>query len=138
MPANYDYRRLLGRLLTNASANITAGTLIGDGPVEVDNPGLARFWIKCGVTGNILASHNVASVTDAGTGLLDIVLGRDFSSAHWACLVSLEQGASQNAVGNVRAGGQSAGVIQVESRNGSDAVAADPFSYYVIGFGVQA
>jgi hypothetical protein len=138
MPANYDYRRLLGRLLTNASANITAGTLIGDGPVEIDNPGLARFWIKCGVTGNILASHNVASVTDVGTGLLDITLGRDFSSTHWACMVTLEQGGSQNVVGNVRNGGQSAGVIQVESRNGSDAVAADPASYYVIGFGAQA
>ena len=105
--------------------------------VQHHHPSAAKFWVKCDAAGNILASYNVTSVTFIATGLIDITIATDFSSAHWACMVSLEQGASTNVVGTVDRGNQTAGVVRVESRNGSDATRADPDSYYVAGFGDQ-
>ena len=34
------------------------------------HPGHPKFWVKCGTTGNILASYGVTTVTDTGVGLV--------------------------------------------------------------------
>ena len=49
-----------------------------------------KFWVKGGLTGNILASYNVTSLTDTGTGAITVTIANDFSSAHWSCVATIE------------------------------------------------
>lgn len=52
----------------------------------------AKVWLKCDASGNINASYNVASITDTGTGIVDVTFTNNFSSSHYSCLGSALDG----------------------------------------------
>jgi len=57
------------------------------------HPSAAKFWADVshsGATPTLSTSYNVTSITDEGTGDLTITIANDFSSANWACVVSIE------------------------------------------------
>jgi hypothetical protein len=58
------------------------------------HPGVCKAWVKCGNTGNILASHNVSGVVDVGVGLLVVNTNTDFSSASYVINVSIQASAA--------------------------------------------
>ncbi len=103
----------------------------------------ARFWVKAGVTGNILDSFNVTSLTDVGAGVLTVTIATDFSSANWAYGVSVENAdATIDAVADllvcmVANASPAAGSVQVLAASPAGTAAADPVSWSVIGFGSQ-
>lgn len=102
-----------------------------------------RFWAKVGVTGNILGSFNVTSVTDDGPGLLTVTIATDFSSTSWACGVSVENAdASIDAVNDgmfamIANASQAAGTVQLVNKIDDGTAAADPVAWHVWGMGAQ-
>lgn len=109
------------------------------------HPGHPKFWVKCGVTANILASYNVSSLTDTGAGLVTVNIGTDFSDANWCCQVTVERTSTSLTVTNlkfcnIRSGGQAAGTLLAEVYDGTatTAVQEDPTSWHIMGLGDQA
>lgn len=102
-----------------------------------------RFWAKVGVTGNILSSFNVTSVTDDGPGVLTITIATDFSSANWVCGVSVENAdASIDAINDgmitvIANASQAAGSVQLLNKLDDGTAAADPVAWHVWGMGSQ-
>jgi hypothetical protein len=51
------------------------------------HPGVAKCWLNAAGAGtSISASHNITSITDTGTGVLDVTIGTDFSSANYVII----------------------------------------------------
>ncbi len=94
--------------------------------------GSAKFWAKYGVSGNVLASYNVTSVTDVGIGQSSVVINVDFASPNWAATAAIENGAFQG----ITISSMTAGTIAFICWNSTFGI-ADPVSYSVAGFGVQ-
>lgn len=108
------------------------------------HPGSCKAWAKFGVTGNILASYNVASVTDTGTGVADIAFTTAFSSADYSANVQVEMTAATYAVANDRKakvyfGGQLAGSCKVlcTDSTGTTNVVRDPTAWHFQAYGDQ-
>jgi hypothetical protein len=58
--------------------------------VQHYHPSSVKAWLKCGLTANILASYNITSLADTGTGAVTVTIATDFSSVHWACTATIE------------------------------------------------
>lgn len=108
------------------------------------HPGHAKAWAKYGITGNVLASYNITSVSDTGTGRATVNIANDFSSADWGCQVSVERAATALAVANrrhanVENASQAAGSFISECYDGTagTALAADPTAWHFLGMGDQ-
>ncbi len=108
------------------------------------HPGACKCWVKAGVTGNILGSWNVTSLTDTGAGLMAVTIATDFSSTNYVCLVSTERASTALAVTNlnfcnVRNATPAVGSVTVEAYDGTvtTAVQEDPTSWHVAMFGDQ-
>lgn len=98
------------------------------------HPGVAKAWLMCGVTGNIIASHNITSVTDDSTGIVTVTIATDFSSANYVVV-----GITQQAGGTgetVRLWSQAAGTFTARCVNDAGTV-ADPTYWYFVCFGDQ-
>ncbi len=54
------------------------------------HPSATKAWCKAGLTGNILASYNVTSLTDTGTGALTVTIANDFSSTSYSITATIE------------------------------------------------
>ncbi len=52
------------------------------------HPSAAKAWATFGVTGNIIVSYNVSSITDTGTGKAAVNFTSNFSSADYAAVVT--------------------------------------------------
>lgn len=104
-------------------------------PLAVNwHPGVAKAWLKCGKTGNVLASHNITSITDTGTGVVTITLATDFSSIDYA-IIAIANGTTALAI---RALSQAAGTFQLYCFITTTGALADPENfYYVTCFGDQ-
>lgn len=109
------------------------------------HPSAAKAWGKVGVAGGSPdASYNIASITDGGTGIVTFTIATDFSSAHWAYSVSIENiDASIDASTDVQIpmvglAGQAAGSLQIICGNASGSAAVDPTKWSFIGFGDHA
>jgi hypothetical protein len=96
------------------------------------HPSAAKVWLKCDPAGAIQASYNVTSITDAGTGIVVVTIGTDFSSDEYVILGST---LGNNTYLNV--GAANAGAFSATSLNAAG-VAADPVSYNFACFGDQA
>lgn len=112
--------------------------------VQHYHPGHPKCWLNCGVTANILASYNITSLADTGTGVVTVTIATDFSSANWACLVTVERAATALTVANLRTsavqfGGQAAGTVILEchDRTATTCLIADPTNWNMIGLGDQ-
>lgn len=87
------------------------------------HPSAAKGWVKFDTDATIRASRNVTSVVKDSTGLWTITWADDFSTAHYAVVVT--------AIGSVASyvpgtGTPSAGTVQVWCANGSTGSATDP------------
>lgn len=102
-----------------------------------------RFWVKAGVTGNILSSFNVTSLTDTGAGVLTVTIATDFASGDWACGVSVENAdATIDAVADllvsfIANASLAAGSVQLLCAVPNGTAASDPVTWHVWGLGLQ-
>lgn len=108
------------------------------------HPGVSKFWVKAGVTGNVLASWNVTSLTDNGTGDITVTIGTDFSSADWCAQVSVEMTATTYGVANtrephIRSAGQAAGTVRCDcvDNTATTSLIKDPTAWHISGLGDQ-
>lgn len=109
------------------------------------HPSAAKAWAKVTVSGGtptLAASHNIASITDIGLGILKLTFSTAFSSVGYAVLVSAER--ASTSYGNsdvrnvaVRSGGQLTSSITVECFDNAGN-ARDPDVWHVACFGDQA
>ncbi len=101
------------------------------------SPGVGKFWVKTGYDASVLASYNVTSVTDVGTGLLTIVIADDFTSASWAVTACTETPYTRSTNVDVPSGsGQLAGSVamRITDNNGT---LSDGTYLHVAGWGTQ-
>lgn len=108
------------------------------------HPGACKAWVKAGITGNILASWNITSLTDTGTGVMGITIATDFSSVNYACLVAVEATATTWAVANtrechIRSATIAAGSVSVDcvDNTATTSLVKDPTTWHVAMFGDQ-
>jgi len=109
------------------------------------HPGHPKAWVKCGITGNVLASYNIASVTDVGVGFATAVIDTDFSGVHWAAQVATEREGTVLTVADLRmsniiTSGQAAGTLAMEcyDRTAVTALSKDPTAWHMTAQGDQA
>lgn len=119
---------------------VTAGT--GTAYVKASNT--AKCWLIAGTTGNILASFNITSLTDTGTGDLAITIATDFSSANWACVVGGERtsGTGTDTLArdiSIKNGTIAAGTISLQcwDKTATTNVLKDPTTWHMAGYGAQ-
>jgi hypothetical protein len=101
------------------------------------SPGVGKFWVKTGYDASVLASYNVTSVTDVGTGLLTVTIADDFTSASWAVTACTETPYTRSTNVDVPSGsGQLAGSVamRVTDNNGT---LSDGTYLHVAGWGTQ-
>lgn len=99
------------------------------------SPSAAKCWIVANGSGtSILASHNITSITDTGTGVLTVTIATDFSSANYAICTTNNDG-QQIGIGTGGAA-QTSGVFALHATNLAN-VAVDPDQYNAVCFGDQ-
>ena len=127
---------LAGVIMIASQAEMESGT----DSTKAVTPGRAHFhpsaskaWGKAGITGNLLASYNMTSVTDTGVGAITFTIATDFSSANWSCVATIEL-TSTTLAQSCTYDSQAAGSVLLRSvvEAGS---AADPVSWSMAGFG---
>lgn len=110
------------------------------------HPSAAKCWLNAVVTAGvpaIAASNNITSVTDTDVGQMTVTIGTDFSSADWACNVSVmkpntNMTLAATRLGYVRSGSQAAGSVILECCDIQATPAnKDPAQWYMTGFGDQ-
>lgn len=108
------------------------------------HPGVAKFMVKCGVTGNVLASWNVTSLTDNGTGDVTVTIATDFSSVDWCANVNVEYTSTTLSVANcrnaeIRNAGQAAGTLRCQcvDQTATTSLVKDPVAWHISGLGDQ-
>ena len=116
---------------------------IADSAVFPEDDAGIDFFVKAGITGNMLASLNMTSVTDDGVGLLSGTIATDFADANWTAQVAVLATTAQWNTTNTSGVGftaQAAGTFSCAfSRmiEGNTAVAdlIDPTAWFVSGVG---
>jgi monoamine oxidase len=102
---------------------------------EINNFGSAcKAWCVCGVTGNILASQNITSVADSGTGCITVTIDTDFSSANYVIVAIPEVANNSNDFFCNVVGTPSAGSFVVYCHHAGVGL-ADPERYFIACFG---
>lgn len=108
------------------------------------HPGVNKFWVKAGVTGNVLASWNVTGLTDNGTGDITVTIATDFSSVDYCAVVSVEMTATTYGVANtrephIRFGGQAAGTLRCDcvDNTATTSLIKDPTAWHISALGDQ-
>lgn len=108
------------------------------------HPGACKAWVVAGVTANILASWNITSLTDTGTGVMGITIATDFSSVDYCCNVSVEATATTWAIANtrechIRSATRAAGTISVDcvDNTPTTSLVKDPSTWHVSMYGDQ-
>lgn len=146
---HYDANGALYPSVGNAAtqAEMEAGTATNKyvTPQGVNwHPGVAKFWVKCGVTANVLNSWNVTNLTDNGTGDVTVNIATDFSSVDYAAFVAVEMTATTYGVANtrephIRSGGQAAGTLRCDcvDNTATTSLIKDPTAWHIGGFGDQ-
>lgn len=135
----------LGNIATQADMEAGTSTTVVVTPGVVQyHPGVAKFWVVAGTTGNILTSYNVTSLTDTGTGVLAITIATDFSSVDYCISVSVEATATTWAVANcrechIRSATRAVGTVSVDcvDNTATTSLVKDPTTWHVSGHGDQ-
>lgn len=141
----------LGPLATQAEMEAGASTTVVVTPGRQHfHPGMAKVIGKATVAAGVPSlqtppAYNMTSITDTGAGQITWTIATDFSSAQWACQVSIERAATALAVTSlgytaIRNAGQAAGTLLQEAWDGTatTAVQEDPTAWHMVGFGDQA
>jgi hypothetical protein len=106
------------------------------------HPSASKMWCKMGVTGNILASFNVTSLTDTGTGVVAVTINVDFSSVDYAVVAGCEATATSYAVANardvhIRSATLAAGTFSLDciDKTATTNLVKDPTTWHVVCYG---
>lgn len=121
---------------TQAQMEAASSNTVFATPLNLNwHPGVAKMWLKCGASGNILASLNITSVSDTGVGQVAVTIATDFSSADYVILGTAESSDTGQRYVVIR--NQAAGTFDAycDNQSGSD---VDPVSWYFAGFGDQS
>jgi len=109
------------------------------------HPSAVKCWLKAGTAGNILASYNITSLTDTGTGDIAITIATDFSGVDWSCTMSIQRINSTAAeanerVGSIKTASQAAGSVSLDcwDTTATTNVIKDPTTWHMQGCGDQA
>jgi hypothetical protein len=102
--------------------------------VQQLHPSASKCWLKCDHAGSINASYNITSITDTGTGQVTVTIATDFSSAHYAILVSVGSDVGTSTPNT----SQAAGSFLIRAFNTGTGNAQDStLGYYAVCFGDQ-
>lgn len=142
------------RALTIAGTASVSGTNTGDGvaasqaeqetgteaakyvapATQQFHPSACKTHGMAGVTGNIVASYNMASATDVGTGEITFNIATDFSTGNWSAVEGVYASASSSRIHMISdIGAGTLGIYTALSGVG----ATDPTNYFMAGFGDQ-
>lgn len=111
-----------------ATSNVVMAT-----PLNVNwHPGVAKAWVMCGITGNILASYGVSSITDIGVGEIAVVLTTAFSSVNYVPTGNVKGSVNYQVTFNTLA----VGSFQAYCTNDAGG-AADPVNWFINCHGDQ-
>lgn len=95
------------------------------------HPGVVKFWVQAGVTGAIIASHGVSSITDNGVGLITVTLSIAFiNNSNMCCF-----GMATNSPNYVHSASPSASAQQFGCRDITGTL-SDPIAWWLAGVGV--
>jgi hypothetical protein len=109
----------------------SAGKLVTPS-VQHFHPSASKCWLKCDNAGNVNASYNITSITDTGTGQVTVTVATDFSSAHYALLVS----GGTDILYSAPSSSQAAGSFVIRGVNpGTGNVQDSTLGYYAVCFG---
>lgn len=140
-PANAAFFKL--RLIGgDPGVGSSAGTIYYDGVYATcDQHELTpKVRLKCGVTGNILDSYNVTSITDTGTGQVSVTIATDFPNTSYVIAHGVQLSGGGGGLRLMNLNSQAAGSFSAESRTfnaGTPAFdLADPTSWHFLCFGV--
>jgi hypothetical protein len=100
------------------------------------HPGHPKAWVKANVTGGIIVSYNVTSVTDTGTGRVTVNWATNFSGSNYV-VVATTQGTGARLAVVAGANPPAAGTTEIDSYNAAGTL-ADPSVYHVVALGDQA
>ena len=104
------------------------------------HPSAAKFWLRADTAGTINISYNITSVTDTGTGIIDVTIATDFSSSVWCVLQGNEYTpggtAATTRVFNITQI-SATGTFQANALSASTWGGSDPQAYSFAGFGDQ-
>jgi hypothetical protein len=106
------------------------------------HPSACKAWVTAGTTGNILASYNITSLTDTGTGDIAVTIANDFSSALYAVSMAVQRINSTAAeancrVGTIKTASLAAGSFSMDcwDTTATTNVIKDPTTWHATAFG---
>lgn len=103
--------------------------------VQHRHPLMPKFWAFVTVSGGtptLVSSHNIASITDSGTGQLTLTFTTAFSSANYCVL-----GNAGSVSNDIWVGTRLAGSVLMRSNTTGGGSANDPSEWHIVGFGDQ-
>jgi hypothetical protein len=111
---------------TQAQQEAAASSVVFVTPaVQHHHPTAAKVWCCAGISGNILTSHNMTSVTDNGTGDISFNYTTVFSGTSYSALVNSNY---TKGLVNGLSSGQGPSVYRAQTLQGSIPVVRDPIS----------
>lgn len=96
------------------------------------HPGAVKVWAVFGVAGDVVASHNVSSVTDTGTGRATVVFDTDFASGNYCVTTGLILSTGTNYAAYQLQGTNNVGSVEINCINSATAALADPTHNYCV------
>jgi hypothetical protein len=108
------------------------------------HPGSSKAWARAGVTGNLIASYNMTSVTDTGAGRATFNINVDMASISYSIVATVQRVNANIAVTDwktamIRFATFGVGSFEIECYDytATTAVQEDPASYHVVVYGRQ-
>lgn len=95
----------------------------------------AKAWLKAGITGNNLASYNIASLTDTGTGVLTVAYTTAFSGNDYSLVLGNVY--TDGGAGTLFASAATSTGCVLQHENSANGSALDPTNYFLAAFGDQ-
>jgi hypothetical protein len=112
--------------------------------VQHRHPSAAKAWVRCGVTGNIIASYGVSSVTDTGTGVATVnfdvtfPVTNNYMTLGWVSVGTGNPANNTTAMRTMRTGTPNNGSIALSAYDSAASPAtADPDTYFAAFYGDQ-
>lgn len=132
-----------------SSTSVNMGTNIPIIPAAVSGTPLqhaihqentVKGWVMAGLTGNIIDSYNVTSLTDVGTGQLRVTWDRDFATANYVVVgnaTGVSAGPQLRPVVVDTTNAQAAGAVDVYCPNQTPALVDPSANWFILAIGDQ-
>lgn len=120
----------------------TSTTFIVTPGRQVHHPSAAKLWGKFDTAAGLLASFNITSLTDTGTGEVAVTIATDYSGADYALVASIEKTTTSLTVANARHVGITTATLAAGTfsltcwdQTATTNLVKDPASWHCVGFG---